>query len=186
MALTRKKSLKKDVYRFIRWLREYAIGHERFVGYKEDTKPAAKPDPPKTNQGGTHGLRTAPTQSTPRAPATATTPQAPLGLTSANSSLKCKSTNHRVRECPGITEEEAVKPPKPHGRVLGRGRSDGDRGRRDGGRGNGPQGVLTVKASLLDSGADLSVASGGLVSALLAEGAAPEITIMGPFSLRPY
>ncbi|RHY00230.1 hypothetical protein DYB36_010989, partial [Aphanomyces astaci] len=51
MALTRKKSLKKDVYRFIRWLREYAIGHERFVGYEEDTKPAAKPDPPKTNQG---------------------------------------------------------------------------------------------------------------------------------------
>ncbi|RLO00340.1 hypothetical protein DYB28_001384, partial [Aphanomyces astaci] len=48
------------------------------------------------------------------------------------------------------------------------------------------EGVLTVNASLLDSGADLSVASGGLVSALLAAGAAPEITTMGPFSLRPY
>ncbi|RQM29399.1 hypothetical protein B5M09_012827, partial [Aphanomyces astaci] len=33
---------------------------------------------------------------------------------------------------------------------------------------------------------DLSVPSGGLVSALLAAGAAPEITTMGPFSLRPY
>ncbi|ETV65397.1 hypothetical protein H257_17858 [Aphanomyces astaci] len=72
MALTRNKPLKKDIYRFVRWLREYAIGHERFVGYEEDTKP----DSPKTNQGGTHRLRTAPTQSTPRAPATATTPQA--------------------------------------------------------------------------------------------------------------
>ncbi|RLO05273.1 hypothetical protein DYB28_006994 [Aphanomyces astaci] len=205
MALKRNKPLKKD--RFVRWLREYAIGHERFVGYEEDTKPAAKPDPPKTNQGGTHGLRTAPTRSTPRAPATATTPQAPPGLTSANGCLKCKSTSHRVRKCPGITEEEAVKLLKAHGRALGRGRSDGDRGRRDGGRGNGHrmatmktdpvhteraklvatvEGVLTVNASLLDSGADLSVASGGLVSALLAAGAAPEITTMGPFSLRPY
>ncbi|RHZ41404.1 hypothetical protein DYB31_008772, partial [Aphanomyces astaci] len=51
MALTRNKPLKKDVYRFIPWLREYAIGRERFVGYEEDTKPAAKPDPPKTNEG---------------------------------------------------------------------------------------------------------------------------------------
>ncbi|RHY62703.1 hypothetical protein DYB38_009101, partial [Aphanomyces astaci] len=41
-------------------------------------------------------------------------------------------------------------------------------------------------ASLLDSGADLSVASGGLVSALLAAGASPEITVMGPMELRPY
>ncbi|RHY56318.1 hypothetical protein DYB34_012740, partial [Aphanomyces astaci] len=207
MALKRNKPLKKDVYRFVRWLREYAIGHELFVGYEEDTKPAAKPDPPKMNQGGTHGLRTAPTRSTPRTPVTATTPQAPPGLTSANGCLKCKSTSHRVRKCPGITEEEAVKLLKAHGRALGRGRSDGDRGRRGGGRGNGHrmakmktdpvhtgraklvatvEGVLTVNASLLDSGADLSVASGGLVSALLAAGVAPEITTMGPFSLRPY
>ncbi|RHZ25229.1 hypothetical protein DYB37_012795 [Aphanomyces astaci] len=56
MALTHIKPLKKDVYRFVPWLREYAIGRERFVGYEEDTKPAAKPDPPKTNEGVTHGL----------------------------------------------------------------------------------------------------------------------------------
>ncbi|RHY38324.1 hypothetical protein DYB25_012869 [Aphanomyces astaci] len=84
MTLKRNKPLKKDVYRFVRWLREYAIGHKRFVGSEEDTKPAAKPDPPKTNQGGTHGLRTAPTQSTPQAPVTATAPQTPPGLTSTN------------------------------------------------------------------------------------------------------
>ncbi|RHY10687.1 hypothetical protein DYB36_001509 [Aphanomyces astaci] len=47
-------------------------------------------------------------------------------------------------------------------------------------------GVVPVRASLLDSGADLSVASGGLVSALLAAGAAPEIIVMGPTTLRPY
>ncbi|RHX98242.1 hypothetical protein DYB36_009395, partial [Aphanomyces astaci] len=47
-------------------------------------------------------------------------------------------------------------------------------------------GVVPVRASLLDSGADLSVASGGLVSALLAAGASPEIIVMGPTTLRPY
>ncbi|RHY98549.1 hypothetical protein DYB35_010963, partial [Aphanomyces astaci] len=129
--LTRNKPFKKDV-------REYAIGHERFVGYEEETKSAAKPDLSKTNQGGMHGLCTAPTQST------AMVPQTPPGLTPANGCLKCKSASHRVREYPGIT-----------------------------------------KALLLDSGADLSVVSGGLVSALLAAGAAPEITTMGPLSLRP-
>ncbi|ETV90624.1 hypothetical protein H310_14627 [Aphanomyces invadans] len=47
-------------------------------------------------------------------------------------------------------------------------------------------GIVSVQASLLDSGADLSVASGGLVSALLAAGASPDITVMGPMVLRPY
>ncbi|ETV68366.1 hypothetical protein H257_15687 [Aphanomyces astaci] len=48
-------------------------------------------------------------------------------------------------------------------------------------------GVVPVRASLLDSGADLSVASAGLVSALLATtGASPEIIVMGPTTLRPY
>ncbi|KAH9184507.1 hypothetical protein AeNC1_013517, partial [Aphanomyces euteiches] len=41
MDLSRNKLLKKDVCRFVRWLREYAIGHERFVGYEEE-KPVAK------------------------------------------------------------------------------------------------------------------------------------------------
>ncbi|RQM19208.1 hypothetical protein B5M09_012009 [Aphanomyces astaci] len=105
-------------------------------------------------------------------------------------------------ECAGITEEEAVKLLKAHGRALGRGRSDDDRGRGNGHRmatmKTDPvhtervelvatvEGVLTVKASLLDSGAVFSVASVGLVSALLAAGGAPEITTMGSFSLRPY
>ncbi|RHY81672.1 hypothetical protein DYB26_013483, partial [Aphanomyces astaci] len=84
MALMRSKPFKKDVYRFVRWLREYAMGHERFVGYDEELKPPPRPD------------------------------------------LL-----------------------KPHG-------------------------------------ADLSVAPGGLVSALLAAGASPEITAMGPMELRPY
>ncbi|RHY26888.1 hypothetical protein DYB32_007194 [Aphanomyces invadans] len=45
---------------------------------------------------------------------------------------------------------------------------------------------MCVQASLLDSGADLSVAFGGLVSALLAAGASPESKVMGAMELRPY
>ncbi|RLO13276.1 hypothetical protein DYB28_009044 [Aphanomyces astaci] len=103
MALTRNKPLKKDLYRFVRWLREYAIGHERFVGYEEELKP-------------------------------------PTDVPDA-----------KRPELPAIVD-----------------------------------GVLPVQASLLDSGADLSVVSEGLVSALLAAGASPEITVMGPMELRPY
>ncbi|KAF0735460.1 hypothetical protein Ae201684P_022348 [Aphanomyces euteiches] len=40
MDMSRNKPL-KDVCRFVRWLREYAIGHERFVEYEEE-KPVAK------------------------------------------------------------------------------------------------------------------------------------------------
>ncbi|RHY82232.1 hypothetical protein DYB31_013759, partial [Aphanomyces astaci] len=42
-----KQAFEEDVYRFVRWLREYAIGHERFVGYEEELKPPARPDLPK-------------------------------------------------------------------------------------------------------------------------------------------
>ncbi|RHZ33478.1 hypothetical protein DYB26_007520, partial [Aphanomyces astaci] len=190
MALTRNKPLKKDVYRFVRWLREFAIGHERFVGYEEETKPAGKPDPPRMPQGSGQTFRPASAQAPPRAAPAPFTPQAP---TSSTPGLKCKSTTHKVRECPGITDDEAVRLLKEHGRMLGQKRSDWSRGdgRADAGRGRGTpggrvetmrtnavkvgredltatvDGVVPVRASLLDSGADLSVASGGLVSALL-------------------
>ncbi|RHZ04204.1 hypothetical protein DYB31_012995, partial [Aphanomyces astaci] len=75
MALTRNKPLKKDEYRFVRWLQEYAIGHERFVGYEEELKPPAKPDLPKPPGskalGGPRGPRgdTKPLTPIPNAPA---------------------------------------------------------------------------------------------------------------------
>ncbi|RHZ29405.1 hypothetical protein DYB37_011994 [Aphanomyces astaci] len=212
MALTRNKPLKKDVYRFVRWLREFAIGHERFVGYEEEAKPAGKPDPPRMPQGSGQTFRPASVQAPPRAAPAPSTPQASTSSTPGSGCLKCKSTTHKVRECPGITDDEAVRLLKAHGRVLGQKRGDWSRGdgRADAGRGRGTpggrvatmrtnavkvgredltatvDGVVPVRASLLDSGADLSVASGGLVSVLLAAGAAPEIIVMGPTTLRPY
>ncbi|ETV73070.1 hypothetical protein H257_12106 [Aphanomyces astaci] len=100
MALTRNKPLKKDVYRFVRWLREFAIGHERFVGYEEETKPAGKADPPRMPQGSGQTFRPASAQAPPRATPAPFTPQAPTSSTPGSGCLKCKSTTHKVRECP--------------------------------------------------------------------------------------
>ncbi|CAK4422015.1 unnamed protein product, partial [Aphanomyces euteiches] len=46
-------------------------------------------------------------------------------------------------------------------------------------------GVLPV-AVLFDSGADVSVASGGLLAALLAAGEMPKVIEMGSLSIQPY
>ncbi|RLO09380.1 hypothetical protein DYB28_007767 [Aphanomyces astaci] len=200
MALTRNKPLKKDVYRFVRWLREYAIEHERIVGYEEELKPPARPDLPKPPGykvlGGPRGPWGVAKPLTP-------VPNAPAIGAPNNGCLKCKSTSHRVQECPGINPEEVKQLLRPHGSTFGRGRSgqkraSGALGGRvatvktdvpDAKRPELPaivDGVLPVQASLMDLGADLSVASGGLVYALLVAGASLEIMVMGPMELRPY
>ncbi|RHY82838.1 hypothetical protein DYB26_015576, partial [Aphanomyces astaci] len=143
MALTRNKPLKKDVYR---WLREYAIGHERFVGYEEELKPPARPDLPKP-PGSKQLLRTH-GSTFGRGRGEKAAPGVPGGRMAT---VKTNVPDAKRPELPAIVD-----------------------------------GVLAVQASLLDSGADLSVASGGLVSVLLAAGASPEITVLGPMELRPY
>ncbi|RHY98814.1 hypothetical protein DYB37_011485 [Aphanomyces astaci] len=73
MALTRKKPLKKDVYRFMRSLQEYAIRHERFVE-----------DPGSRRETGVPG----------------TVSEALALLVPTNGCLKCKSTSHLVPGSP--------------------------------------------------------------------------------------
>ncbi|RHY25900.1 hypothetical protein DYB32_008019 [Aphanomyces invadans] len=202
MVLSRNKPLKKDVYRFVRWLREFAIGHERFVGFEEESKPVVKSEAPKVSLGGAKQPPAA-AQPPPKAPVAAPPADVPPGRRFGSGCLKCNSTSHRVRECPGITREEASRLLKAHGRSPGRGRNENQRDpgtpggrvatvRVDTKKQDRPglltvvDGIVSVQASLLDSGADLSVVSGGLVSALLAAGASPDITVMGPMVLRPY
>ncbi|CAK4606488.1 unnamed protein product, partial [Aphanomyces euteiches] len=196
MDLSRNKPLKKDVYRFVRWLREYAIGHERFVGYEEE-KPVAK-QAVKFESGKTARVRVEnkPTSSQPQKVAFAPGASArasPMGC------LKCKSPDHRVRDCPDVTKDEAVALLKGHTNALAvertRGASKGSAAvKRVAKVESVPredlactvEGILPVRASLLDSGADISVASGGLVSALIAAGAAVDLTSTVPVSLQPY
>ncbi|CAK4427774.1 unnamed protein product, partial [Aphanomyces euteiches] len=196
MDLSRNKPLKKDVYRFVRWLREYAVGHERFVGYEEE-KPVAK-QAVKFESGKTARARVEnkPTSSQPQKVAFAPGASArasPMGC------LKCKSPDHRVRDCPDVTKDEAVALLKGHTNALAvertRGASKGSAAvKRVAKVESVPredlactvEGILPVRASLLDSGADISVASGGLVSALIAAGAAVDLTSTVPVSLQPY
>ncbi|KAF0702683.1 hypothetical protein AaE_015779 [Aphanomyces astaci] len=166
--------------------------HERFVGYEEELKPPARPDLPKPPGSKVLGGPRGPRGDKPLTPI----PNAPAIGAPNNGCLKCKSTSHRVRECPGISPEEVKQLLRAHGSTFGRGRGEKGAPGVPGGRvatvkTNVPDakrpelpvivdGVLAVQASLLDSGADLSVASGGLVSALLAAGASLEITVMCP------
>ncbi|CAK4563143.1 unnamed protein product, partial [Aphanomyces euteiches] len=107
--------------------------------------------------------------------------------------LKCKSPDHRVRDCPDVTKDEAVALLKGHANALAvertRGASKGSAAvKRVAKVESVPredlactvEGILPVRASLLDSGADISVASGGLVSALIAAGAAVDLTSTVP------
>ncbi|RHY82846.1 hypothetical protein DYB35_013912, partial [Aphanomyces astaci] len=143
MALMRSKPFKKDVYRFVRWLREYAIGHERFVGYDEELKSPPRPDLLKP-----HGSKVLGGPGVPRGDAKPLTPvpNAPAIGASNNGCQKCKSTSHQVRECPGITPEEVKELLRAHGTTFGRGRS-GEKGAPGvpGGR------VATVKKDVPDA-----------------------------------
>ncbi|ETV95091.1 hypothetical protein H310_11374 [Aphanomyces invadans] len=168
ISLARNKALKNDVYRFVRWLREFAIGHARYVGYEEELKPSATHDAPKAAQGAKGASRpgvplsrrqTVISSSTP-----AVTPEFPQG-----GCLKYKSPDHRVQNSPAVTKDEAIVLLKSHAKTLAQRRGDTTKGRK-------PQdgrlatirnatvksgretlltvvdGVVPVCASLLDSG----------------------------------
>ncbi len=54
LQLQRKKPLKSDVFRFLRWLRQFAAGFQVYVGLEEETPKPPKnrtPDPLLKNQG---------------------------------------------------------------------------------------------------------------------------------------
>ncbi|RHY30514.1 hypothetical protein DYB32_004249 [Aphanomyces invadans] len=76
LQLQRNKVLKADVFRFIKWLRQFAAGYQLYGGVDEE-KPAKAPE---------------------------------VGFERPKvKCLKCQSTEHRVREHPGITDDEVKK-----------------------------------------------------------------------------
>ncbi|KAG9399883.1 hypothetical protein AC1031_011304 [Aphanomyces cochlioides] len=198
MALSRNKPLKKDMYRFVMWLREYAIGQERYVGY-EDEKPASKPvvrfESAKStrSRSGDHPITRSASPPTQR---TTFVPSVPA-QGSKMGCLKFKSPDHMVRDCPDVTKDEAVALLKGHANALvaerarGAARSGVKRIARGANESRDGlqclvEGVLPVTASLLDSGADLSLAPGGLVSTLIASGVPVELLNTAPVNLQPY
>ncbi|ETW06347.1 hypothetical protein H310_02627 [Aphanomyces invadans] len=141
-----------------RALCEFAVGHERYVGYEEESKPSVTPDAPKTTQSGKGATR-------------------PGGLLS----------RRQVRNCPAVAKDEAAAFVKSHAKTLAQRRGDTSWKSQDSRVATIRNATATsVSASLLNSGADLKVASGGLVSALLAVGASSEMFEMGSINLQRY
>ncbi|CAK4073410.1 unnamed protein product [Aphanomyces euteiches] len=178
MILTRNKPLKKDAFRFVRWLREFAIFHERYVG---DGEQIYKPAQPKKHMN----IRGAVAAKAAVAPATPVA--VPVDHNApGRACLKCRSPDHPHAQA------------NAHRRAETNGRREQNPRGRQGGRvatirvaqEPTPQmatigGVLPV-AVLFDSGADVSVASGGLLAALLAAGEMPKVIEMGSLSIQPY
>ena len=104
--------------------------------------------------------------------------------------LKCKSTDHKVRDCPDCTPEESEKLWAEHRKTFVRNiTTEGARGALAD-KSNFTcivDGVLSVEKNLADSGSKTSIATVGTISTLLAAGANPVVTtVEEPMKLYPY
>ncbi|RHY23197.1 hypothetical protein DYB32_009281, partial [Aphanomyces invadans] len=206
---THNNDLKKNVYGFVQWLREYATSYQGFVSLRpEDINPTKTPkgnaSAAGTGGGGSNKDHPVPARDAPSAA------RAPRG-----GCLKCGALDHLVRSCPKATPEEDSDLLKRAygGRGRGARRGDSAGGKTPGdaaGRGAGAnpdrnqggakkvsafevkaevapssklacvvEGVLPLEATLFDSGSDTSVGSLGLVAALLAAGASVTVRDAG-------
>ncbi|CAK4413730.1 unnamed protein product [Aphanomyces euteiches] len=96
--------------------------------------------------------------------------------------LKCKSPDHMERDCPDVTKDEGVALLKGHANALAAERAQGLPAAQSGVK------RVTTAANEPREGlqADLSVASGGLVSSLIASGVPVELLNTAPVNLQPY
>ncbi|ETV96903.1 hypothetical protein H310_10177 [Aphanomyces invadans] len=192
IAMHRNKTFRTDVFKFVRWLREYATTYQMFVKLRPEDFNPSKGNKPNAGAvracGGSPKKSPAPSRGAPAS-----------GATPRGGCLKCGSLGHMVRSCPKATPEEASELLRSNrgggrGNGPGRGGNAGGRGpsstpnRGAGGDGSRDQvakqfNALKVPApststsplecvvegvlptSLLDSGSDTSVASLGLETA---------------------
>ena len=188
---TKNEQLRKDVFVFINWLRGYASTLQAYGDAElEAKKPAAvvTTDSRKPATGVQPASASRPSRQ-PAAVATQATPTtAPRAPSATNEPrvrkcLKCQSPAHHVKQCPGITEDEANRLLKAYyeardarraavNSLKTRGsepvRSSEGSIKPTRGTCNATIGkVFDVVGVLLDTGADVSLASKGLVEALI-------------------
>ncbi|ETV93807.1 hypothetical protein H310_12370 [Aphanomyces invadans] len=180
---THNKDLKKNMYDFVQWLREYATSYQRFVSLRpEDINPT------KTPKGNAGAVRTGGGGSNKDHPV----PEA--------SDLLKNAYGGRGRGA-GRGDSAGGKTP---GDAAGRGAgANPDRNQGGAKKVNAlevkaevapspklacvVEGVLPLEATLFDSGSDTSVGSLGLVTALLAAGASVTMRdARRPLELQPY
>jgi hypothetical protein len=199
LQLQRNKPLKSDVFRFVRWLRQFAAGFQVYVGLEEETPKPPKnrtPDPLPKNQGerskdGKSGGGSGSGKGKPDNPA-----KPPAGPDAADATkkkrlgcLKCGDENHKVADCPKAAPDEAerlldaqIKRWKERIKVVG-----SQSGRRSTGRGATIEVAVRVKDVLLDTGSDVTIVSKGVLDALASAGVAVDVEEKSkPHRVYPY
>ncbi|RHY25131.1 hypothetical protein DYB32_008507 [Aphanomyces invadans] len=175
LQLQRNKVLKADVFRFIKWLRQFVVGYQLYGGVEEE-KPAKAPvevRPRSEQRQISHGYSRS-HGSNDRKPNVAPTVHGALKTDKEVGferpkvkCLKCQSTEHRVREHPGITDDEVKK-------LIDEFYASrrGVNAMKNSDKSNSMEcratldDVLVLPRVLLDSGSDESLVSNGLLQAL--------------------
>ncbi|RHY58343.1 hypothetical protein DYB38_012223 [Aphanomyces astaci] len=194
LQLQRNKVLKSDVFRYVKWLRQFAIGYQLYGGMDEE-RPSKAPaeEPRKENSRPRPRFSPVPEEKRPSgasaAPPTwrADKRDEPTERPKPKC-LKCQSTAHRVREHPGITDAEVkklmddfhqarrrsvnfVSSTKPANSMECQASIED---------------VLTLPKVLLDSGSDDTLVSEGLLVALERLRASLNIETKPRLMLKPY
>ena len=195
------KQYKHDHVLFCKWIAPLLASH---LLWERSQAPVRTPPPPKKDRGGSdtgnggrfgNGGDRAPSgdrQAPPARPAntgTPRTPQAPAPTGAHPQCLKCQSTEHRVRSCPLVAPGEAadlVEAWRAQRRPQGQRRVEKAASSVTGNEMSAVVDGVTVKTALLDSGADLSLVSAGVIRALEAHGSYVSIASVGkPVELVP-
>ncbi|KAH9149538.1 hypothetical protein AeRB84_007413, partial [Aphanomyces euteiches] len=201
LQLQKNKALKSDVFRFVKWLRQYAAGFQMYVGLDETPTPTVAPKGEAQRAGRGDGGSRGDGRAKPYAGAkgegkggTAAKPAAEKSKEDAKPKkklgcLKCSDASHRVADCPMAAPGEAqklldaqLKKWREAVQVLG---DMPERRRTD--RGAMVEALVRVDNVLLDTGADVNVVSRGVMDALAAKGASVAVaTHDKPRQIYPY
>ncbi|KAF0687533.1 Aste57867_20724 [Aphanomyces stellatus] len=211
LQLQRNKGLKSDVFRFVKWLRQFAAGYQLYVGLDEAAQPApqvgaVKTDNPKGGRGdgrgtgkgggkvdGAGGKNDVGGKADKKAQG-ADKSDAGSAKEGAKANkkvgcLKCGDMGHRVADCPKAAPGEAkrllnaqLQKWRDGVTVLG-----GQPNYRPTERGATIEGLVRVENVLLDTGADVNVVSRGVMDALASKNAKVVVEVQDqPRKIYPY
>ncbi|RLO03028.1 hypothetical protein DYB28_001061 [Aphanomyces astaci] len=172
LQLQRNKVLKSDVFCYVKWLRQFAIGYQLYGGMEEE-KSLKLP-----GRGAAEGKLAASSTFQPDKPPKRPKPKC----------LKCQSTAHRVREHPCITDAEVKKLMddfhQPRRRSVNFVSSTKPANSME--CQASIEDVLTLPKVLLDSGSDDTLVSEGLLVALERLGASLNVETKPRLMLKRY
>ncbi|RHY91836.1 hypothetical protein DYB26_010440 [Aphanomyces astaci] len=174
LQLQRNKVLKSDVFRYIKWLRQFTIGYQLYSGMDKE-KPSKPPADEPRKENSRPRPRFSPVREEKRPSGASVAP--PTWLADKRDEPpeqpkpkfpKCQSMAHRVREHPGITDAEVKKLMDDFHQARRRSVNfvSSTKPANSMECQSSIEDVLTLPKVLLDSGSDESLVSEGLLVAL--------------------